>query len=342
MLARDFVCARVVHMGDVDLDLFQFDYDMTWAAFFMNADLTIYGRYGSRNAVGQGSNALISLSSLKQAMERALEIHKNYPANRDSLAAKRGPPVRWKRPRKIPSLPPHAKRARPPATCVHCHHIPVGVRRSLIDEKKLLTDEQIWVYPYPKNTGLEIDIAHGRRVKHVRAGSPAARAGVKAGDVIDTMNGQPITSIADMQWVLHRLPRKAELTLGVAREAKTAVLSLALDGDWKHSDISWRISTWCLRPGLKLVELTAEERARAGLASDTLALRIAGIPRTHVSRQSGGFKRGDILIEVAGNTDAMTEGELIAFLRTRYKKGTALRVVLLRDGRRVKQRLKVG
>ncbi|MHC4493590.1 MAG: hypothetical protein ACYTDU_18445 [Planctomycetota bacterium] len=86
MLARDFVCARVVHMGDVDLDLFQFDYDMTWAAFFMNADLTIYGRYGSRNAVGQGSNALISLSSLKQAMERALEIHKNRSSTRRSCS----------------------------------------------------------------------------------------------------------------------------------------------------------------------------------------------------------------------------------------------------------------
>jgi len=128
----------------------------------------------------------------------------------------------------------------------------------------------------------------------------------------------------------------------VAREAKAAALSLVLDGDWKQSDLSWRISTWCLRPGLKLVELTAGERARAGLASDTLAPKIAGIPRNHVSRQSSGIELGDILIEVAGNTDAMTEGELIAFLRTRYRKGTALRVVLLRDGRRVKQRLKVG
>ena len=44
-----FVCVRLVQANAMDLTLFQFDYDLTFAAFFLNADRTIYGRYGSRS-----------------------------------------------------------------------------------------------------------------------------------------------------------------------------------------------------------------------------------------------------------------------------------------------------
>jgi hypothetical protein len=36
-------------MRGVDLTTFDFDYDLTWAAFFMNANEHIYGRYGGRD-----------------------------------------------------------------------------------------------------------------------------------------------------------------------------------------------------------------------------------------------------------------------------------------------------
>ena len=45
---NEFVCLRMIQMNGVDLA--QFDYDMSFAVFFMNPDGTIYGRYGTRNA----------------------------------------------------------------------------------------------------------------------------------------------------------------------------------------------------------------------------------------------------------------------------------------------------
>ena len=51
-----FVCVRLVQANAMDLTLFQFDYDLTFAAFFMNADRTIYGRYGSRSARNPSSD----------------------------------------------------------------------------------------------------------------------------------------------------------------------------------------------------------------------------------------------------------------------------------------------
>ena len=47
-LLKQFVCVRAVQMWGLDLDKYQFDGFMTWAVFFLNADGTIYGRYGSR------------------------------------------------------------------------------------------------------------------------------------------------------------------------------------------------------------------------------------------------------------------------------------------------------
>ena len=41
-----FVCVRIIQGWGMDLSLFQFDYELTWAVFLLNADKTIYGRYG--------------------------------------------------------------------------------------------------------------------------------------------------------------------------------------------------------------------------------------------------------------------------------------------------------
>ena len=41
---EQFVTVRMVQGNGMDLSLFQFDYDMSFAVFFLNADRTISGR----------------------------------------------------------------------------------------------------------------------------------------------------------------------------------------------------------------------------------------------------------------------------------------------------------
>ena len=48
-LLEKFVCVRVVSTNGLDLSLFQFDYDQSFAVFLLNADGTIYGRFGTRS-----------------------------------------------------------------------------------------------------------------------------------------------------------------------------------------------------------------------------------------------------------------------------------------------------
>src|SRR5262249_25811320 len=48
-LMDEFVCIRIVQANRMDLDHFQFDFDQSFAVFLMNADLTVYGRFGTRS-----------------------------------------------------------------------------------------------------------------------------------------------------------------------------------------------------------------------------------------------------------------------------------------------------
>ncbi|HEX2473349.1 MAG TPA: thioredoxin family protein, partial [Lacipirellulaceae bacterium] len=55
-LLDKYVCVRVVQANGMDLQLFQFDYDQSFAAFIMNGDKSIYGRYGTRSHQTESEN----------------------------------------------------------------------------------------------------------------------------------------------------------------------------------------------------------------------------------------------------------------------------------------------
>ncbi len=187
-LLAQFVNVRLVEMTDVSLAQFQFDYDLTWAAFFMNPDGTIYGRYGTRSVAGPMAH--LSIASLKNAMRRALLLHRDYPTNGASLAGKRGSEPRWKTALAIPALRRRfAKQLMAPLEgCIHCHHIYDGWHQTAYDEGAF-DIESIWVYPLPSNIGMPIDVDSGNVIEKVTQGSFAQKAGVKDGDTIRTMNG---------------------------------------------------------------------------------------------------------------------------------------------------------
>ncbi len=82
-----FVTVRLVQANAMDLTLFKFDFDLTFAAFFLNADGTIYGRFGTRS--DEAAMRDISMEGLRKALQGALELHEAYPANKGALVAKR-------------------------------------------------------------------------------------------------------------------------------------------------------------------------------------------------------------------------------------------------------------
>jgi hypothetical protein len=322
-LQKQFVCVRVVTIDDLDLGLFQFDYDQTWCALFLNADWTIYGRYGTRAAGGENSTTHISVASFRKTMQRALELHKGYPSNKGQLAGKRGPKPEYPVPRDIPRV----ERRH----CIECHQVRGNVLRHKWQEGRL-TAADIWPYPLPENIGLKIDADDGLRVKAVAPESPAGRAGILAGDELVSLDGQRLISQADIQWVLHRAPVETEVVAALKRGGEAMRKAIALSGPWKESDLSWRASTWPgLRYWLRTVPLSAAEKKQANLAADRLALVVKDMKaeRTAGPREAG-LRVGDVIVAVDGKTGAMTEGQFLAYVRLRHPPGDRVKLTVLR------------
>jgi hypothetical protein len=334
-LEKQFVCVRVVQTRGLDLKVFQFDYDLSWAAIFMNADQVIYGRYGTRVTSGPNSDSHISLAGFRKALERALELHKGYPGNKAQLAGNIGKEPEYPVPERIPGLQDRVKGPTTKQTCIHCHMVREYALRDKWQQKRLSAAD-LWVFPMPDNLGLTMDIDDGLRVKKVVPGSLAAKAGLAAGDELLTLNGQPLTSMADIQWVLHNTPADAKLAVKLRRDGQTHDKVVVLSGKWKESDIAWRASSWYgLRQGLQVTPLSAAQKQMRGIPEDGLALVVKGLfGKGGPLLQKAGLKNGDIIVAIDGKTVAMTETEFLVYLRLTHGPGDSVRFTVLRkEGR---------
>jgi hypothetical protein len=334
-LEKQFVCVRVIQTNALDLKVFQYDYDMSWAAMFLNADMTIYGRYGTRKASGPQSDSQISLPGFRKALERALELHKGYPGNKALLAAKTGKEPEYARPTEIPGLKDRPAKATMRQNCIHCHMVKEFALRAKWEEGRLKA-EDIFVYPLPDQIGLTMDVEDGLKVKGVAADSPAAKAGIAAGDEIVKMGDQRLVSTADIQWVLHIAPAEADMLVELRRGDESSNARLSLKGDWKKADIGWRASSWYgLRQGVKFEPLPAAEKTKRGIEADDLALAVRGLfGRGGPKVQQAGLRANDVIVAVNGKTKAMNESEFLAYLRLEHGPKDSIKLTVLRGDAR--------
>src|ERR671928_1092279 len=73
---QQYVCVRVVRMDDVDVGLFDRDWNNAIYFFVLNADEQIYMRYGGRES--ESPDTYNSVDSLRLALEQGLKLHERY------------------------------------------------------------------------------------------------------------------------------------------------------------------------------------------------------------------------------------------------------------------------
>ncbi len=343
----NFVCVRVVHANGLDLSRFQFDFDQSWAAFFLNADGTIYGRYGTRSHQHEAADD-VSLDGFLDTMQSVLALHKRYPDVRSTLASKVGPKPEVAVPEQFARLKEKYTSAlnygpEVARSCIHCHQVGEAYREFHWIEKKSVPTQWIYAYPHPKIFGLIMDPTKAATVKSVEDESLAAEAGFQAGDKLVTLDKQPLVSIADIQWILHQRNEAGTLTFEIARAGSTKDIKLKLPENWKElGDISWRASTWGLRRmvtgGLTFEPVSNDQRKELALEADAVALRIKHVGQfgEHAAGKRAGFKVDDVVTEVDGIARPLSETELIAHLLRTKRPGDKVAVSLLRQGKPLK------
>lgn len=346
-LMDQFVCVRIVHANGMDLSQFQFDYDQSFHAFFMRADKTIYGRFGTRSQHTDETQDM-TMAGFGKALAAALALHKEYPANQALFVNKRGPASPVKSPEDFPSLKGkydariHYEATSVVRTCIHCHQVREAQRLVYRGQSKPIPEQTLYPFPLPSVVGMEMDSREMATIKQVVAGSAAAAAGFQPGDRMVSLAGQPLLSIADVQWVLHNAAAQDELAAQVRRGEQTLPLSLKLAQGWRsQADLSWRPTTWDLRRmaagGMWLEELPTADRQASKLESDKLALRVKHVGEygNHAVARKAGVQKGDVIVALEGSDAPLSETGFLAHVLNHKLPGQPIQLTLLRGRQRI-------
>ncbi|HAS0734563.1 TPA: serine endoprotease DegQ [Enterobacter hormaechei subsp. xiangfangensis] len=138
----------------------------------------------------------------------------------------------------------------------------------------------------------KLNVQRGAFVSEVLPNSGSAKAGVKSGDVIVSLNDKPLSSFAELRSRIATTEPGAKVKLGLIREGKPLTVEVTLDKSTSSSASAEQISPALqgatlsdgqLKNGTKGISVTTVEKsspaAQAGLHQDDV---IVGVNRTCV------------------------------------------------------------
>lgn len=319
-------------MNHVNIRKFEFDFDTTWASFFLDEKLNVYSRYGGRDE-GEPEDRL-SKDSLMQTMQEVLDIHKQRrqlrQENKQPIVQPVEPGVQ--RPEDITLLKKNQR------GCVHCHQVKEYQVLQWNHDKEF-SRRKLFGYPLPENLGLKVDRNHGHRIDTILPDSAAAKSKLQPGDEIVQVNDVPIHSEFDIRWALHRASDSKPIELIARREEgkpQTVSVSLRPGKGWRGTDISWRKSMRSLPMefGFRGYSLTRSQRKADKLSEEQLAIRVVSARDRGLSLTLGIQKR-DVIIALDGVSKRRKMEEFKSDVLNRYKPGDEVTLTILREGKRI-------
>jgi len=179
---------------------------------------------------------------------------------------------------------------------------------------------------------LGIDVAHGALVGGVTAKGPAAKAGLRAGDVITRYDGKDVADVTVLPTLVADTPAGKTVPVEVVRDGKRQTFDVTIakltDDDPEEPHAAGDTSGNA-RVGLALRELSPAERAQRGLAPDEgvlVADVVDGSPA-----EAAGLEPGDVILQ-ANRTAVGSVADLRAALGAAPKGMPVLVLVRPSDG----------
>ncbi|HDL7646794.1 TPA: serine endoprotease DegP [Yersinia enterocolitica] len=151
---------------------------------------------------------------------------------------------------------------------------------------------------------MKVDAQKGAFISQVLPKSAAAKAGIKAGDVIVSMNGKAINSFAGFRAEIGTLPVGSKMTLGLLRDGKPVNVEVTLE-----QSSQTQVDSGNLYTGIEGAELSnSDVNGKKGVKVDSVK------PGTAAARI--GLKKGDIIMGV-NQQPVQNLGELRKILDTK-------------------------
>ena len=170
----------------------------------------------------------------------------------------------------------------------------------------------------------------GSLITQVAPNSPAARAGLRAGDVILKYNGTPISRTSELLNYLNRSVPNQSIQLEVLRDDKrrniTATVSTAPDDTPAKNNPDTAAKGPVL--GVSIRDLTVAEQRQLDIKGGVLIQEV----RRGGSAAQARIMPGDVIVQL-NNTTIQNANQFVETVST-LKQGTVARVVIIRQGQR--------
>jgi serine protease Do len=176
-----------------------------------------------------------------------------------------------------------------------------------------------------------LDKPAGALVAQVLEGGPAAKGGLLVGDVILNIDGAPIVMSGDLPHLVGRLKPGSKAELDVVREGARKKLKLTIgalpeDGETVAGVTGPGVERSSNRLGVKVVELTAEQKKSLDLKGGVVISEVLDGPAALI-----GLRPGDVITHL--NNQAIDSAKTFTQVAQDLPKNRSVSMRVLRQGR---------
>lgn len=134
---------------------------------------------------------------------------------------------------------------------------------------------------------MKVDAQRGAFISQVLPKSAAEKAGIKAGDVILSMNGKPISSFASFRADIGTMPIGTKVTLGLLRDGKPVSVDVTIE----QSTQTAKVDSGNIYTGIEGAELSNNT------AADKKGVKVDEVKPGSTAARIG-LKKGDVILGV--------------------------------------------
>ncbi len=177
--------------------------------------------------------------------------------------------------------------------------------------------------------GFNVTEGTGALVANVQDRSPAARAGIKAGDVITQYGGQKVSSSGDLPKLVAATAVGRQVPVTVVREGKTVALNVTIAQMDEPGEPAVAQAEEAKGPLGLTVETVTPSVAEEFKLSEPRGVLVRGV-RSGSPAENAGIKAGDVITEV--NHQAVADAAQMKRALEKHPKGAPVVVMIQRDG----------